>query len=183
MRKQSKRVARTRKEIEEAYLLILEERPQSKITVKEVCERAKVNRTTFYKYYEDADYLGSTIRSNMLEFVENLLKETIPADHSDCYEFLSQVILTMNRDVCFRKLPILLKEEDFSSRFKQLLDNYYYRPKYGNLMTDEDWVRITYLSAGACGLVSKWLETGMKIPPEKLANNVIDFSKRIFGAK
>ena len=53
MRKQSKRVAITKESIEVAYLDLLEENHERKITVKDVCERAGVNRTTFYKYYED----------------------------------------------------------------------------------------------------------------------------------
>ena len=43
----------TKKVIVEAFLSLLREKPLSKITVKEVCEIADINRSTFYKYYLD----------------------------------------------------------------------------------------------------------------------------------
>ncbi|HEY7834158.1 MAG TPA: TetR/AcrR family transcriptional regulator C-terminal domain-containing protein [Ktedonobacterales bacterium] len=47
------RVRRTHKLLWEALLAELSERPFEDITVKDICERAMVHRTTFYKHYED----------------------------------------------------------------------------------------------------------------------------------
>ena len=47
------RVRRTHKLLWEALMAELSERPFEEITVKEICERAMVHRTTFYKHYED----------------------------------------------------------------------------------------------------------------------------------
>jgi AcrR family transcriptional regulator len=47
------RVRRTRKLLWEALMALLSERAFEEITVKEICERAMVHRTTFYKHYED----------------------------------------------------------------------------------------------------------------------------------
>src|SRR2546425_5891929 len=47
------RVRRTRKLLWEALMAELSERAFEEITVKEICERAMVHRTTFYKHYED----------------------------------------------------------------------------------------------------------------------------------
>ncbi len=47
------RVRRTHKLLWEALMAELSERAFEEITVKEICERAMVHRTTFYKHYED----------------------------------------------------------------------------------------------------------------------------------
>lgn len=47
------RVRRTHKLLWEALMAELSERPFEAITVKDICERAMVHRTTFYKHYED----------------------------------------------------------------------------------------------------------------------------------
>lgn len=47
------RVRRTHKLLWEALMAELSERPFDEITVKDICERAMVHRTTFYKHYED----------------------------------------------------------------------------------------------------------------------------------
>ena len=47
------RVRRTHKVLWEALMTELSERPFEEITVTDICERAMVHRTTFYKHYED----------------------------------------------------------------------------------------------------------------------------------
>ena len=47
------RVKLTNLMIREAFFSILKQKPLSKVTVKEICTAAGVNRSTFYKYYKD----------------------------------------------------------------------------------------------------------------------------------
>lgn len=47
------RVRRTHKLLWDALMAELSERPFDEISVKDICERAMVHRTTFYKHYED----------------------------------------------------------------------------------------------------------------------------------
>ncbi len=48
--KQDARVRYTQKVLKEVLLQLLEQKPVNRITVKEVCERAGLNRTTFYTH-------------------------------------------------------------------------------------------------------------------------------------
>ncbi|MDO4290575.1 MAG: TetR/AcrR family transcriptional regulator [Eggerthellaceae bacterium] len=41
--------------IEDAFKSVLKEKPYSKITVSEICDRACVSRRTFYKYFQDKE--------------------------------------------------------------------------------------------------------------------------------
>lgn len=56
-----RRVIYTKKVIKEALLNLLKENPLEKITVKETCAHADINRATFYRYYIDAYNLFETI--------------------------------------------------------------------------------------------------------------------------
>lgn len=47
------RVRRTHKLLWDALMAELSERPFEEISVKDICKRAMVHRTTFYKHYED----------------------------------------------------------------------------------------------------------------------------------
>ena len=53
----------TKKAIREAFIQLLEERPLSQITVKDIVDRCGVNRNTFYYYYQDIPQLLETIVS------------------------------------------------------------------------------------------------------------------------
>ena len=49
--------------MDEALLLLLEKKEYEFITIKEICEKAGVNRSTFYLHYETiADLLNETTR-------------------------------------------------------------------------------------------------------------------------
>ena len=47
------RIRYTQGVLKQALLSFLQEKPINKITVKEVCERAELNRATFYAHYSD----------------------------------------------------------------------------------------------------------------------------------
>lgn len=47
------RVRYTQNIIRDTFLDLLKEKPIHKITIKEICEIAEINRGTFYKHYED----------------------------------------------------------------------------------------------------------------------------------
>ncbi len=47
------RIKVTRELLNNAFIQLLEEKPFSKITVKEICERADINRSTYYAHYDN----------------------------------------------------------------------------------------------------------------------------------
>ena len=181
MKKQSKRVAITKNSIETAYLDILAEKATGKITVKEVCSRSGVNRTTFYKYYKDAEDLGKVVRQGVLEEIENLLKETIPADYSDMFEFISQFVTRIYRDDRMQRFFVLYRETEFRETSEQMLRKYYFHPKYGRQPSDELRIQVAYCYSAFVGLLELWVDKGMNMAPEKISNCVIANSRRILG--
>ena len=60
------RVKYTVKVIKEAFLKILENKPITKISVKEVAEAAEVNRATFYSHFSDCYDLLERIENDLL---------------------------------------------------------------------------------------------------------------------
>ena len=50
--KQDLRYIKTEKAIQKAFHELLQEKTLQKITVKEIAERAEINKTTFYAHYE-----------------------------------------------------------------------------------------------------------------------------------
>ena len=61
--KSDARVRYTQNALKQALLTLLKEKSVNKITVKEVCELAELNRATFYSHYSDCFAL--------LEAIEN----------------------------------------------------------------------------------------------------------------
>ena len=67
MRKSDARVRYTQRVLKESFLSLLREKPVNKITVKEVCELAELNRATFYAHYSDCFALMESIEQELLD--------------------------------------------------------------------------------------------------------------------
>ena len=65
MKKNDARVRYTQKVLKDSLLQLLEKKPINKITVKEVCELAELNRATFYAHYTDCPDLLESIENEM----------------------------------------------------------------------------------------------------------------------
>ena len=63
--------------MDEAFLKLLEKKDFAYITVKEICERAGVNRSTFYLHYETvSDLLAESARYIINQFIEAMAHDT-----------------------------------------------------------------------------------------------------------
>jgi len=84
------RVRRTHKLLWEALMTLMTEQEFETISVKEICDRAMVHRTTFYKHYEDKYEL---LTRGMLQTHEMLLAEfeRVGKDSSSYARFFAHV--------------------------------------------------------------------------------------------
>ena len=63
--------------MDEAFLALLEEKDFAYITVKEICEKAGVNRSTFYLHYETVnDLLAESARYIIGKLIANMPQDT-----------------------------------------------------------------------------------------------------------
>lgn len=74
MRASDARVRYTQRVIKESFLSLLREKPVNKITVKEVCELAELNRATFYSHYSDCFALMENIEQELLDAFRQSLR-------------------------------------------------------------------------------------------------------------
>ncbi len=63
----------TKKVIREAFFFCLAEKPLREVTVKAVCDRAEINRATFYRYYRDCYDLLDRLEQEMLSAFREIL--------------------------------------------------------------------------------------------------------------
>lgn len=86
MNKSESKYFHTARLMDEALIKLLEEKDFEYITVKEICERAGVNRSTFYLHYETiADLLAETMEYNNKQFLNRFPltpDQFIPQIHS-----------------------------------------------------------------------------------------------------
>lgn len=108
--------------IQNVFLELLKEKPVAKITVKEICEHAEINRSTFYKHYQDVYDLMEKLENEAVEAFEKLLdsyvqNETVPA---------LVTLLTSLRENRELLLPLLANSsnDDFMKRLTDACSGY-----------------------------------------------------------
>ncbi len=69
--------SRTRELIKNTFIRMYREKDISRITVKDICERACINRSTFYDHYTDVFDLREKIEDETIEALQKKFKEII----------------------------------------------------------------------------------------------------------
>lgn len=93
------RVRYTRRVIKESLLRLLEDRPVNRITVKEVCEAAQINRATFYAHFTDCFDVLNQMENDLLADFERSLSFASVVDVVDMIERIYAMI-DQNAEVC-----------------------------------------------------------------------------------
>lgn len=93
------RVRYTRRVIKESLLRLLEDRPVNRITVKEVCEAAQINRATFYAHFTDCFDVLNQMENDLLSDFERSLSFASVVDVVDMIERIYAMI-DQNAEVC-----------------------------------------------------------------------------------
>lgn len=75
------RIEKTKRSIKNAFIELRSRKSLERITVKEVCEKAEINKSTFYSHYQDIYDLSDKLETEVVESIigslnhpENLLK-------------------------------------------------------------------------------------------------------------
>ena len=66
----------TKQIIQQTFFDLLKEKGLNKITVKEIAEKADINRGTFYRYYTDVLDLYNKIQSSYIQTVKQEFSES-----------------------------------------------------------------------------------------------------------
>ncbi|HML36176.1 MAG TPA: TetR-like C-terminal domain-containing protein [Bacillota bacterium] len=174
MNHESRKVAKTKGIIKDAFLELCKENKLEKISIKDITTNAHINRSTFYLYYKDIYDLLESIENEFLADFTNKIKDvyTIILKDGDIYpiipslEFYQKyskylmVLLGSNGDPVFaHKLKAIIK-----NNLSELL-------KSEELQTVPylDYI-IEYLASAQIGVLTYWLQSEMMLPMEVIGD-------------
>lgn len=164
------RVKYTRMVIRNTFLELLKEKPVSKITVKEICERGEINRATFYKHYQDPFDLMEKLEDELLEHIETMLAQRTYTDITTLY--IDMLNLLKENEELYR---ILTSDHGDRSLYNRMFESCYQqvfpliRRNFPNLDHLRQNLLYYYISHGCSGAVSYWFTNGMQESSEKIA--------------
>lgn len=175
------RVRFTQQVIQDAFWKLLREKPLSKITVKEVCTLADINRSTFYRHYLDCYDLMEKLQEERLAAFERLLEA---ADDQGIDRVIVSILEALRED---DGLYLLLKTQGQSEGFLHRLIRCCYRYMEKNLSELPAVEREgpnrpfndCFLISGSCGIIEYWMHMGLREPPEEIAEQILRLSESL----
>ncbi|MBQ7184601.1 MAG: TetR/AcrR family transcriptional regulator [Clostridia bacterium] len=171
-RKEDRRVTMTKRMLKDALIGMLRDTDIYHISIRDLCRRADVNRTTFYKYYGSQFDLLADMEKDLLDFLSNAITEH--AD--DPVRIIETACGYMESHLEFGRLIINNNVDPLFPQklFSQAAVREAALKKYGG---QKDAAELEYLfnfiTYGAYRVVCVWLNKEDREPPRQIARQMI----------
>ena len=189
--KEDRRIRRTQRLLKESLVELMSEKEFKDITIKDITERADLNRGTFYLHYSDTYELLLSMENDVLNDFQEMIDQYIAAEpHTDLMPVLVPVIhyIVKNEEICTILFECSASTE-FLLRFKELIykngmhiiERLY--PKSNSTAAQYCFDFVTY---GLIGIIKKWLKAGMPESETEIARigntAVLSVAKSFFAS-
>lgn len=165
----------TNETIKKAFVSISEKKAPQLITVKELCQKANINRSTFYDHYVYMENLiREIIRDQTIIITENANKEhldSIPLSNipreiirNYIHEYMNNKIIQrfVNNDDGFYVSILIDEQVKQTLRMVENNNNFYYYAFFQN--------------AGATALIIRWIKEKYPVPEETIIDIIESYS-------
>lgn len=182
------RVERTYRSLTNEFMGLLEEKNFEDITVAELCDRAMIRRTTFYKHFADKNeflvFFVKEIRDNFTQKVES--------ENRDSNDAVENCIKMMNETLRFLEDHGKLVDNALSSQSASLILEALGDVIYGDILkrlvddeADEQSVNeksmlATFVSGGITKMMLTWCHAGRPESMKEVMAQTLQSAKPLF---
>lgn len=92
-----KRITKTQAAIKSAFIHLLKKKPLRKITIKELCEEANINKSTFYTYYKDIYHLMDSLRQEVIAMIVSSIPHDQEYTWDNPADFTKEITLAFHK--------------------------------------------------------------------------------------
>ena len=169
MNNQDLRVQRTKKALITTFSDLLEMKSFENITIQDLCEKANVRRSTFYRHFNDKYDLLNHIVGTLIEYFRTLhLPEIDPKDPRQFFnKFMKDILLFISDNKAMVKSVISI---NIYSEVYQILYNQIYAvvkrqiefdKQIGQFYIDE-FIYGEFLAGGILSVILNWIQYGQQ---------------------
>lgn len=193
MNKNESKYFNTAQKMDEAFLLLLEKKDFAYITVKELCAKAGVNRSTFYLHYEAledllsecTDYLNARFRDYMQHDSDEFFTRLKDCPLNELYLITPEYLVPYLNYVkehkrlftaAIKNTKVLRLEETYNKMFRFVFVPILER--YGVSADDMEYM-MTFYVQGLVAVIIRWLKNDCTDTVERL----IDIMQKCTGRK
>lgn len=177
-RKDDLRKIKTRMALDGAFTSLIKEKSFDDISVKDITERAMINRGTFYMHFQDKYELLNAYETELLSGLSKNLMENIDEHQKLTRKMAKDIAIKTFEYVDINSERIIdLFNNPGVKGFEQKIQEYmsaYYRDKVSQILNPEkvkvdiDYL-IAYITGAHISLMKRWLENQRRESWEELA--------------
>ncbi len=153
---ENRRSKLTRRIFRDSLKELLLEKNFGRISVREICERADMNRSTFYAHYVDQSDLLRDVEDEFLSCLKDAICQTGSREFMERYLDFLQFICTNG------KLFLLLTAQNMNVRFRdRIIETVCTLLQSTGTANPDDLFftqKISYAAAGSLLLIEKWVD-------------------------
>ena len=162
----------TKECIKEAFIKLISENEYKKISITNITDKAGINRTSFYKFYETKDALLEDIKNRLFETTHYFIKHFDESQSRNEYviELVNSVYMYKSYILALKKAKLINNSELYNDKISELL--------YKKDNSINSYKRIAKIGAIA-GIIIKWIENNFDLEPTKIINiiNTVVFNE------
>ena len=173
------RVQRTKKILKDTFKEMIITTDFEKITIKDLCEKAMINRRTFYLHYSSIEDILEDFISEYTQEYYNLIKDFDTIEEVD---ELVRIYFTYSEEkgMMFERINTSPKFEYIRLRMIQKVEDYSINDNNFHMLNKFDKVSQnlihSFINWSCVGLYREWVKNGRKLPMDeaiKLSANLI----------
>lgn len=166
---ENQRIRLSKSMLKEALFQLLQKKTIEKITVQEICEKADINRSTFYKYYGTQHDLIRDIYNDFFDKIENHFENNTKSETDGLKDMLSQ--MDAEREKC-RILINSAQWQEFSDKLFALSVIQTLIKKHTQDKHSEKHKKYIHLffCHGGYAIIKEWLNADNPEPPQEIAD-------------
>ena len=151
--------------------LLSEKGSVTKISVRELCERADLNRSTFYAHYSEPKELLEEVEAELLDATREHLQKIGAENDIGAHRYLlSFLIYIKENDKPFRTLLIDAGDPEFRSKFMQQSIIQFVENLDIAFPKEQEQYIYSYILNGSTGVIIQWMRSDYSIDENALVD-------------
>ena len=168
----------TRANLLEAFLRIYETKPLAQITVKQICQLAGYNRSTFYNHFNDVPSMLELVEDETLNEIQGIVSK-LTARELFQTDAIFVAIKAIYKDH-HKELTVIMTKPDshFPMKLKSLMERTItgFLPDLSEEDNEKLKMAIAYHFSAAIGMVVHWLSRQSSPDMNRAIDNIKEFS-------
>ena len=151
--------------------LLSEKGSVTKISVRELCERADLNRSTFYAHYSEPKELLEEVEAELLDATREHLQKIGAENDIGAHRYLlSFLIYIKENEKPFRTLLIDAGDPEFRSKFMQQSIIQFVENLNISFPKEQEQYIYSYILNGSTGVIIQWMRSDYSIDENALVD-------------